>query len=329
MLILASYPKEAAASMGPCSPANGVMVYQFDNVQNVITDVDKNKAGTILDNVFSFNLAETYKTTGCAYDGPAYITATSDLPVIGDNSNGGKWFSLNDYLAVSMTEYIAGSVGLFFPVPFISKSNGASSVTDNANWKSGSKGTISLMIRKPFVGFSAFSKVVMYTQISTDPNTGANGPYVSELMINGQIDVPQSCDLNGGTTVQMKFGNIGANTFSQAGAGNKPAGVNPQTHTIAIKCKNMEAGAILSLRIEANNISGNAIVSDNPDLGFIIADSTQTPLTPNNINSKIPFNLDDNASATVPISAWPVSVTGNKPAEGRFTSEGYLRVDFD
>jgi hypothetical protein len=66
-------------------------------------------------------------------------------------------------------------------------------------------------------------------------------------------------------------------------------------------------------------------VSDNPDVGFIIANESGTPLTPNNLTSKIPFRLDDSAQAQVGIRVWPVSVTGNKPAEGRFTSRGYLR----
>ncbi|HCC1278083.1 TPA: type 1 fimbrin D-mannose specific adhesin FimH, partial [Salmonella enterica subsp. enterica serovar Paratyphi C] len=37
----------------------------------------------------------------------------------------------------------------------------------------------------------------------------------------------------------------------------------------------------------------------------------------------------DNAAARVGIRAWPISVTGNKPAEGPFTARGYLRVDYD
>ena len=46
------------------------------------------------------------------------------------------------------------------------------------------------------------------------------------------------------------------------------------------------------MRIEAEKISGNALVSDNPDLGFVVANDSGTPLTPNNLNSKIPFRLD-------------------------------------
>jgi type 1 fimbria pilin len=78
------------------------------------------------------------------------------------------------------------------------------------------------------------------------------------------------------------------------------------------------------MRIEAEKVSGNALVSDNPDVGFVVANESGTPLTPNNLTSKIPFRLDDSAQAQVGIRAWPVSMTGNKPAEGRFTSRGYL-----
>jgi minor fimbrial subunit len=147
--------------------------------------------------------------------------------------------------------------------------------------------------------------------------------------MSGEIIVPQNCELNTGHDIIMDFGNIGASAFSHAGAGNKPAGVNPQTKVINIKCMNIDAQAMLSLRLESNDVSGNFMVSDNKDLGFVVADKDKKPLTPNTLSSTIPFQLDDNASASVPITAWPVSVTGNKPTEGKFTAEGYLRVDFD
>ncbi|WP_434747275.1 fimbrial protein [Pantoea sp. Lu_F5_004] len=328
MIISIIFSQNATASMGPCVPVGGVKVYQIDNIQTAITDVDKNTPGTILDKIFSFDLGGTYKNTGCEYDGPAYITATSDLPVVGDNVKGGQWFELNDYLAIGVSEYIAGEGGHFIPVPFVSRSNGVSPTSDNTIWKSGSKGNISLMIRKRFVGFSSFNKVVMYTQISTDPNTGNSGPYVSELIVSGQVDVPQSCELDAGKMVEMNFGNIGANLFVQAGAGNKPAGVNPQMHILRIKCKNMDANALLTLRLEANKVSGGAIVSDNADIGFIVADKDRKPLIPNDLTSNIPFQLDERSEASESITAWPVSITGSKPTEGVFTAEGYLRMDF-
>lgn len=73
---------------------------------------------------------------------------------------------------------------------------------------------------------------------------------------------------------------------------------------------------MLMMRVEAEKVSGSALVSDNADVGFVIANSNGVPLTPNNLTSKIPFRLDDSAQAQVGIRAWPVSVTGKKPAEG-------------
>jgi len=166
---------------------------------------------------------------------------------------------------------------------------------------------------------------VYVTTTSSDPLTSP----VYTISYSGTIQVPQSCAINAGNIVEFDFGDIGASLFSKAGAGNKPEGVTAQSKTIAIKCTNVEANAMLTMRVEAEKVSSNAVVSDNPDVGFVIANESGTPLTPNNLTSKIPFRLDDSAQAQVGIRVWPVSVTGNKPAEGRFTSRGYLRVDYD
>lgn len=69
-------------------------------------------------------------------------------------------------------------------------------------------------------------------------------------------------------------------------------------------------------------------MSDNQDLGFIVADQNDTPITPNDLNSVIPFRLDADAAANVTLRAWPISITGQKPTEGPFSALGYLRVDY-
>ena len=166
---------------------------------------------------------------------------------------------------------------------------------------------------------------VYVTTTSSDPLTTP----VYTISYSGTIQVPQSCEINAGNVVEFDFGDIGASLFSKAGIGNKPEGISAQSKTIAIKCTNVEANAMLTMRVEAEKVSGSALVSDNADVGFVIANSNGVPLTPNNLTSKIPFRLDDSAQAQVGIRAWPVSVTGKKPAEGRFTSRGYLRVDYD
>ena len=80
------------------------------------------------------------------------------------------------------------------------------------------------------------------------------------------------------------FGDIGASLFGAAGPGNRPAGVMPQTKSIAVKCTNVAAQAYLTMRLEASAVSGQAMVSDNQDLGFIVADQkNDTPVRPNRL----------------------------------------------
>ncbi len=69
------------------------------------------------------------------------------------------------------------------------------------------------------------------------------------------------------------------------------------------------------MRLEASAVSGQAMVSDNQDLGFIVADQNDTPITPNDLNSVIPFRLDAAAAANVTLRA-AISITGQKPTEG-------------
>ncbi|WP_380178357.1 fimbrial protein [Kalamiella sp. sgz302252] len=317
-----------------CTAQDGTHNFVIDNIQRDIADKDKDKAGAIIVDATDFQGEGSYSghcdEPPYPFTAEAYATAVSPLPLsekIGDT----QWYKLNDYLDASFQVYVGGNSQTFPQVPFYDASNKLSMNRSqiSSGWGTGNKGKISLRIRKPFIGFSHFSVLALQTYLNTQPGIQVSGAPIATVTLGGQIVIPQSCEFTPDKIITIDFGNIAASAFAAAGAGNKPAGVNPQTRNIGIQCKNIDAQAMLSLRLEANNVASNAIVSDNPDLGFVLADKNQQPLMPNNAESKIPFQLDGNASASVPISAWPVSITGNKPAEGKFTAEGYLRVDFD
>lgn len=186
-----------------------------------------------------------------------------------------------------------------------------------------------LKVIRSFINMVPIPRQTMFSVYVTTSTGDALSTPVYTISYSGKVEVPQNCEVNAGQIVEFDFGDIGASLFSKAGAGNRPEGINPQTKTVAIKCTNVAAQAYLTMRVEAEKASGQMMVSDNPDLGFIVADKTGRPLTPNNLSSTIPFQLDDNAAASVGIRSWPVSVTGNKPTEGPFTARGYLRVDYD
>lgn len=147
------------------------------------------------------------------------------------------------------------------------------------------------------------------------------------IYVSIDLIVPQKCTLNAGQMISMSFGNINTGKFKKAGA--MPEGVLPQSKQIHIKCSNMGGLATLTLRIEANSVAGNAIISNNKDVGFIVTDNNQKEFTPNSLSSTMPFTLGENAETDIIIKAYPVSITGNRPVEGPVTSLAYLRVDFD
>ncbi|ENP7002135.1 fimbrial protein [Escherichia coli] len=185
-----------------------------------------------------------------------------------------------------------------------------------------------LKVIRPFINMVEIPRQVMFTvYVTSTPNDPLVTP-VYTISFGGRVEVPQNCELNAGQIVEFDFGDIGASLFSAAGPGNRPAGVMPQTKSIAIKCTNVAAQAYLTMRLEASAVSGQAMVSDNQDLGFIVADQNDTPITPNDLNSVIPFRLDAAAAANVTLRAWPISITGQKPTEGPFSALGYLRVDY-
>ncbi|WP_223881696.1 fimbrial protein [Affinibrenneria salicis] len=242
-----------------------------------------------------------------------------------------NWYDItgNDYLQVASQIYVYNAAGAssYHNVPFTDLSN-------NCNGKCGGTATtgsrvqVSFRIKRKFVGVTTLPSIPVFSVYGNQGGTGqGTGSPLVEGYLSGTMTVPQSCELNAGQVIAIDFGNISTGAFKTAGA--IADGVKPVTRTINISCNGIDAQSSLSLRVQADTASGNAIVSDNSDVGFVITDSSNSPLTPNDLSSVLPFKLDDNESANVTITAYPVSVTGNKPEAGVVTALAYLRVDFD
>lgn len=311
-----------------CANSTGVAKDVAYNLSNVFNS-SNNQPGQIVTLSEKSGLVGVYaicpKGTSGKTTMRSYVT---DLSVVSVEDNY-KYLKLNDYLngAMQIHDDYAGN---FYPPANYIQMGSHPNVPNNKEFPvTDSKLVFRLKVTRRFINMVVIPQQTMFRVYVTTSSADPLSTVVYTISYSGTIQVPQSCEINAGQIVEFDFGDIGASLFSQAGAGNRPQSVSPKSKTIAIKCTNVEANAYLTMRIEAEKVSGNALVSDNPDLGFVVANESGTPLTPNNLTSKIPFRLDDNASAQVGISAWPVSITGNKPAEGRFTSRGYLRVDYD
>lgn len=252
----------------------------------------------------------------------------TDLPVTSVEDRF-QYVKLNEYLDGAM-KINDDSAGDFYPPADYIQMGTHPNVSKNQPFPvNDSKLVFRLKVTRRFINMVVIPQQTMFRVYVTTTKSDPLTTVVYTISYSGTIEVPQSCEINAGNVVEFDFGDIGASLFSQAGAGQRPPSVPAQSKTIGIKCTNVEANAYLTMRIEAEKVSGNALVSDNPDLGFVVADANGNPLTLNTLGSTIPFRLDDAAQAQVGIRAWPVSITGNKPAEGIFTSRGYLRVDYD
>jgi minor fimbrial subunit len=311
-----------------CANSNGVPTEVSYDLSNVFTSAN-NHAGQIM------TLAEKSQWVGVNATCPAgtsgnttmrsYVTT---LP-IQETLDGYKYLKINDYLNGGMKITDSYS-GVFYPPRDYIQMGSHPNVSRGQPFPvKDSNLVFRLKVTRPFINMVPIPKQTMFSVYVTTRSTDPLTTPVYTISYSGKVEVPQTCEINAGQIVEFDFGDIGAALFSQAGAGNRPQGVTPQTRTIGIKCTNVDAQAYLSLRVEAEKSQGNMLISNNKDLGFIIADGNGTPLTPDNLGSKINFRLDDASASRVDIRAWPVSVTGSKPAEGPFTARGYLRVDYD
>lgn len=261
-----------------------------------------------------------------------FVFAGGTVPASGTKPQSWVFQPINDYISVGIKYSDVCSVAY---VPFnIQNLYAGSCVTvkynPNAytNWYETTYDT-AIRIDKRLVGGTYRTNILVGERGVCSSTTGscqAKTLTLFHLYLNLNITVVESCSFNSGQVIDVDFGSISSSAFKIAGG--KPNGVNDILRTINIKCDNIAAGSAMTLRLQADNVSGNAVVSNNSDVGFIVANSAGAPLIPNNISSVIPFTLDSTQNATAALRIYPVSITGKKPAEGTVTSQAYIRVDF-
>lgn len=253
----------------------------------------------------------------------AYV---NNEPIVEKNGNY-QFMRINDYLLGAMEIYDS-AVNYFYPPTRLYMGYHPNVDYGKAFPIHDTDLTLRLKVVKPFVGNISIPSKTMFTVYVTTTTSDSLRYPVYTISYSGRIIAPQSCSIDSGKVLEVKFGDILASEFSQAGAGNKPTSIDPQTRSISVQCSNMNAAALLTLRVEAEKSQGDMLVSNNDDVGFKISDMNNNVLMPNNLNSVLPFTLDHNQQATVSIKAWPVSIIGNKPALGPFNSRAYIRIDF-
>ena len=190
---------------------------------------------------------------------------------------------------------------------------------------------VKLQIVKPFVGQTRIPNTTLMNVFAANDDAITNIIWGSKpiytIGIQGIIVTRESCEIKGGELV-IDFGEISPRAFGRVGAGNKANDVAVATKDIEIQCIGTNDTAKVSVRLTADKVQDDMLVSDNNDIGFKVSDEHANVLIPNNRNSRIPLQLNDSRSS-VGIKVWPVSVTGAMPAPGPFKSRAMLNVDFE
>lgn len=260
---------------------------------------------------------------------PSYRSYKSSMS-IAETVGNYKFLKINDYLegAMSITDTDAGT---FYPPVDYAQMGSTKVVAQGKEFEIKDTALIfRLKVTKKILGTLNIPDTQLFTVYVTTTTSDALTTPVYYISINGSIDVPQSCEVNAGDTIDIDFGSLSAAAFSAAGAGNKPEDAATKSVSLSVVCDNVDTSSLLKLRVEADHTSGSIIVANNNnDVGFILADSSNNILIPNDLTSTSGFHLNENSEAAVTINAWPVSVTGNTPVPGEYQATGYLRIDYD
>ncbi|MCU6306350.1 fimbrial protein [Enterobacter quasiroggenkampii] len=327
-LIMACISKFASAdSTTPdiCYPTNGSAPSFIFDVSATLTDA-QNKAGasTQISKSWQNYVNVTCNCPGGATTNPNDIQSVlSSQPVV-ERDGPWQYVYINDYLIGAAKTHDDGTgQDMYLPVEYYKINatlicNGVD--VHNAGF------VLSLKITKPFIGTVNISAPQAYTAYLGDTYSYPFNTPIYYMGYTGTITVPESCTIDAGQIVTIDFGNIWSGKFTAKGK--KPEGVNPVTKQISVKCNSgVDAMADLTIRFESTPDASypDAISSDNPDVGVMITDSIDRAILPN--TGLIPFSLE-NGQARVTFKAYPVSTTGKAPAEGKFTSLAYIRIDF-
>ncbi|WP_213793652.1 fimbrial protein [Klebsiella aerogenes] len=323
-----------------CTPKSNVPTSTTGNFGTLnLTSPTDNVAGYEKDDAAAWNTGAFASNITCdcpyGYNAARFFSA-KPLGAAGSVIGGKYFYKATDYLEIATSVFIAATIQQYIPAPFTNYSNRASDGSGCAGGTldqlgTGNKGKIDIRFIKPFIGESYFNNIpILDIYVNKSGTAPLTTPYL-RVNLTGSIVVPQYCEVQPGTTLELDLGQITQSSFVQGGVGNKPSGYINRPLTVQVTCAGgVQADALLNVRLEgvaATNYT-QALASDNPDIGIVITKPDgSTILKPNDLNSSIPIQLQ-NSQGNVLIQAYPISLTGQTPAVGTFTSLANLRFDF-
>lgn len=294
-----------------------------DNVDGMTKDISINNVVNSLPAICSCLPGESSQST---YDWTKFTVPTED---VGGNTYG----IVNEYVGIAI---LAGDAAKPTWIPYSDFQHTSKPAKEvcNAMTKTGGGGSIArIRLRKRFIGTMDISTPIIYQKGANALPGEPQGGVEMQYRLAGHIDVPENCEINAGQVIDVDLGDYSAAAFSSAGAGNMPAGPGPVRKMVPIYCAGgtINTSTLITIRLLSENAQGDKLLTDNKDIGIVVKEAvSQKILVPNDISSTAEIMSPDGTGNTVAmLSVYPVSMTGNRPAEGKFSARGYIRVDFE
>lgn len=312
-----------------CKNVNGVPSSVNYDLTTTLT-AEQNQAGKTvqLEKSQKVNVQAVCPASAATYS-QTYRSYVSQYPVV-ETSGNWKYVKLDpDYLEGGMRIVDSAAGDIYPPVNNIPMGHDEKVKAGQPFYVRNSNLEFQLKIIKPFIGTVNISPKTMFnvnvTTAVGDPLTDV----VYSILYSGTVTVPQSCEINAGQTILVNFGALYSGNFSHAGQ--KPVGVSAKKFSVPVKCSGLDSPVNLTMRLIATPDSHfpQAIASDNADVGVVVETDEGNALIPNDVQSVAPFITDSAGRANITLQAYPMSTTGETPAEGAFTALASLRVDFD
>jgi len=328
--LLCLFSVSSFAATGWCTTVRGTQIYNFPFVKQYDNPGD-NKAGMYFNRTYQWNLAANY-AANCDCTTPAityYKTVVPSNLTATRKFDGLEFHSLNKYLEVATELWIGGNRGEHVATPFDDQGNKfVSACSGVTNWISGANGYVSLYFTRPFVGQVVIPNTKILDLYGTKVMGSYGGMPMSSVYMSGSVTVPQSCEVNAGQVINVKFGNIMSNDIKDPGEIAK--GFTPKVVDMTLACNNISNGVVVSLSFSGEPSGGDptALKTDNNDIGVRVRDSNGNIVPP--VNGNLPVTFDySSQTGTSSMSLAPMNVTGNAPAIGQFNAVATINAEIN
>ncbi len=151
--------------------------------------------------------------------------------------------------------------------------------------------------------------------LTTSPYMGekiGGGP-LTRIYLTGTISVPASCTLSSSATIQLP--DTFSGEYGKAGAGAKVG--NGTSQPMSIKCLGGSESATIDLHVSTSKVSGDDIVTSNPDVGVRVLDGNGNTISANNGKTSATLSAGE---VDVPLTYVPVAISGKNPTPGDYSA---------